>query len=106
MMIYRLLCIKPTLHTEYWDDLGTQYVTPPEEATVIDAPSIDIAMGDLRDYRNARLYECDYTQLDDAPLTPMQKEQWRDYRQAWRDYPGLVDVASWSGPAYPEPPKP
>lgn len=104
-MIYRLLCIHPTLHTEYWDDLGTQYTEPPAGEPVTDSPASDIAMDDLRIYRNTRLYESDYTQLDDAPLTPMQKEQWRDYRQAWRDYPELVDVANWSGPAYPEEPK-
>lgn len=104
-MLYRLLCITPQIHVEYWDDLGNEYPEPQQGTTFIDSPSVDEALANLRQYRNDRLYESDYTQLDDAPLTPMQKEQWRDYRQAWRDYPELVDVATWTAPPYPEQPK-
>lgn len=105
-MIYRLLCIQPDVHVEYWDELGNEYPLPPAGEAVTDSPDVKTAMADLRAYRNAQLLASDYTQLDDAPLTPMQKERWRDYRQAWRDYPSTVDTVSWSAPApYPEPPE-
>lgn len=37
--------------------------------------------------RNQRLYESDWTQLNDSPLSPQLMEQWRVYRQALRDIP-------------------
>lgn len=35
--------------------------------------------------RNALLRESDWTQLDDADLTPEEKKAWKDYRKALRD---------------------
>ena len=37
--------------------------------------------------RNTLLYESDWTQIPNAPLTPEQVEQWAVYRQALRDVP-------------------
>jgi hypothetical protein len=38
-------------------------------------------------YRQQLLAACDWTQLPDAALTPEEKQEWSDYRQALRDIP-------------------
>jgi len=40
---------------------------------------------EVRAERNAKLTACDWTQLDDAPLTEAAKIVWQEYRQALRD---------------------
>jgi len=40
---------------------------------------------EVRAERNAKLTACDWTQLDDAPLTEAAKIVWQNYRQALRD---------------------
>lgn len=100
-MNYRLLLIDP-ISVMYADDVGNIYETPPADCT--DVPSIAEAMQQLRQKRNNDLLQCDYTQLPDAPLTPAQVEAFRDYRQALRDYPGSVDVDTWTAPTYPTKP--
>lgn len=40
--------------------------------------------------RNLDLQACDWTQVPDSPLTEAQKEAWRTYRQALRDFPSIV----------------
>jgi len=57
------------------------------EYTVRDMDASEISrLGDLvRAERNARLSECDWTQLSDAPLTDAEKQSWAAYRQALRD---------------------
>lgn len=41
----------------------------------------------LRLHRNVLLSKCDWTRLDDAPITAEQKNNWAAYRQALRDVP-------------------
>lgn len=41
----------------------------------------------MRDRRNSLLTASDWTQTMDAPLTEIEKEQWRTYRQSLRDVP-------------------
>lgn len=41
----------------------------------------------VRQDRNSRLTQCDWTQLDDTPLDNVAKAQWAAYRQALRDLP-------------------
>ena len=55
--------------------------------TVRDMTADEIShLSDLvRSERNARLSECDWTQLSDAPLTEAEKQSWATYRQALRD---------------------
>jgi hypothetical protein len=43
-----------------------------------------------RTMRNSLLTGCDWTQVPDSPLTEAQKEAWRTYRQALRDFPSIV----------------
>lgn len=40
---------------------------------------------DIRAERNQKLSDCDWTQLDDTPLTNAKKLEWATYRQALRD---------------------
>lgn len=42
---------------------------------------------ELRAFRDQKLFECDWTQIPDAPLTEEQKTAWGIYRQALRDLP-------------------
>jgi hypothetical protein len=41
----------------------------------------------IRHERNRLIAECDWTQLDDTPLTNAKKLEWAEYRQALRDIP-------------------
>lgn len=56
----------------------------------------------VRDDRNKRLFECDWTQLPDAPLTDEQKTAWQAYRQALRDVTQQTDPFNITWPAKPE----
>lgn len=40
--------------------------------------------------RDILLKECDFTQLGDAPLSSLEKQAWRDYRQELRDLPSTI----------------
>lgn len=46
-----------------------------------------MAMANLRQERDRRLTDCDWTQLPDAPLSTEQIGDWRTYRQQLRDLP-------------------
>jgi len=46
---------------------------------------------ELRALRDQKLTECDWTQIEDAPLTEEQKTSWKIYRQALRDLPGNTE---------------
>lgn len=52
-------------------------------------------MVQFRKRRNAKLAECDWTQMPDAPLTAEQKAAWAEYRQALRDVPATVTADGW-----------
>jgi hypothetical protein len=57
----------------------------------------------LRQQRNSKLQECDYTQLVDAPLSVEQKALWAIYRQALRDLPANTLIPS--NPVWPTQPE-
>jgi hypothetical protein len=42
---------------------------------------------ELRDIRNYKLQECDWTQILDTPLSEEQKINWKNYRQELRNLP-------------------
>lgn len=44
----------------------------------------------LREIRNYKLMECDWTQLPNAPLTEAQVAAWTEYRQLLRDLPDVI----------------
>jgi hypothetical protein len=96
-----------TIRISYYDEFGTEYPTPPAGAEIVDSPyTYPEAMAELRLERHARLWECDWTQLPDAPVTPDMVTQWRAYRKQLRDVPELVESLGWDGAVnWPTPPK-
>jgi|TARA_R100000908_G_scaffold915_1_gene1081 purine nucleoside permease len=42
---------------------------------------------ELRWRRNALLADCDWTIMEDSPLSDDKKKEWKTYRQALRDLP-------------------
>jgi hypothetical protein len=40
---------------------------------------------EVRNQRNAKLMQCDWTQLSDSPITKQDKSKWKEYRQRLRD---------------------
>ena len=83
----------------YADEFGTRFDAP--SGDVVEAPYTEAeALREVRRLRTQRLYDCDWTQLPDAPLSEAQREQWRTYRQALRD---MMDDFAWNLTAWPKP---
>ena len=51
-------------------------------------------MSEVRGERVGRLFECDWTQNADSPLTDEQKASFVTYRTALRDFPSTLDLSS------------
>ena len=64
--------------TEQWE--------PGTDGAVSDAQWAEM----LRRERDIRLVTSDWTQVPDSPLTEIQKEQWKVYRQVLRDLPATT----------------
>lgn len=62
----------------FWTSDGTNWV---------DSRSDDEVWTMVKLRRNIELLESDWTQLDDAPLTPPEKARWNGYRRELRDVP-------------------
>jgi hypothetical protein len=56
----------------------------------------------VKSQRNQLLYECDWTQLSDSPLTVEQKALWVVYRQSLRDITIQEDPFNIIWPTKPE----
>lgn len=60
----------------------------------------------LRQRRNLKLKESDWTQGADSPLTTSKKTEWATYRQALRDlpssYPNVTDKSAITWPSKPD----
>jgi hypothetical protein len=81
----------------YADELGNSYDAPSDD--VEEKPYSEAeALKWVRQLRNDRLYDCDWTQLPDAPLTDAERAQWRTYRQALRD---MMDDFQWGVTTWP-----
>jgi len=65
-------------------------------------PSDEVKMAAIRQERNRLLAECDWTVLQDSPLTTTQKTNWKNYRTALRDLPATVDVDNVQYPVKPQ----
>lgn len=50
-------------------------------------PNADLAKQYVSRQRNTFLYQSDWTQIPNNPLTPEKQQQWADYRQQLRDIP-------------------
>ena len=78
-----------------------------EAQEAIDAIT-DFSKG-LRNLRNHRLSNCDWTALNDVALSPEKKQEWEQYRQVLRDLPSIVTnpkdlVKDPNHPDWPAPP--
>jgi hypothetical protein len=65
-----------------WDSENLKYV-------IIDTPD-EYLYGLIRNQRNERLKECDWTQFPDTSLTENEVSEWKIYRQKLRDFPNIV----------------
>lgn len=64
---------------------------------------------ELRDTRNIKLNESDWTQLSDSPLSDEEKQSWINYRQSLRDLPESIEnpeplANDPNHPSWPSPP--
>jgi len=56
----------------------------------------------IREERNKLLFECDWTQLTDVPISEENKGKWKQYRQALRDITNQSDPHNIVWPTKPE----
>jgi hypothetical protein len=76
---------KPTKPNEFYD-YGTGFSVIFNAERFLEA---------VRVQRNSKLYQTDWTQANDAPLTAEQKTAWAVYRQELRDLPqGIENIIS------------
>jgi len=61
----------------------------------------------LREERNQKLLNCDWTQSADSPLSSDKKTEWASYRTQLRNFPAtlnnttVVNTANWNWPTEP-----
>jgi len=62
---------------------------------IADRDESNMAM--LREERNQKLLDSDWTQAPDhsSPLTDVKKAEWTTYRQSLRNLPATVDISLW-----------
>lgn len=66
----------------------TEVALTDEEIAIAEASAdrVDLDLEGIRNDRNFRLRQSDWTQTVDAPLTADKKEEWATYRQQLRDF--------------------
>tara|TARA_B100000029_G_scaffold142368_1_gene137567 strand:- start:127 stop:438 length:312 start_codon:yes stop_codon:yes gene_type:complete len=64
----------------------------------------DADLSSIRARRNSLLFESDWTQMADSPVTDEKKAEWATYRQELRDFPSTASKVSEFGdfPTQPE----
>jgi hypothetical protein len=78
--------------------------TQPTDGPIEDNLTSEESIQYVREYRNKLLADCDWTQLDDVPLSLEKVADWKIYRQALRDFPETINVDAWTAPDWPVPP--
>ena len=94
-----------------WDDKNQTIPTEDEVDKKLKELQADEPMELLREERNIRLAQTDWTQVSDSPLDTAPTNIWRKYRQALRDLPlsanpkldsdGYLDLSSVEWPTKP-----
>jgi len=102
-MIIYLIYDHINLQTLYVNEYGDYFTDVPPDSIIIESPSIDDAMQNVRQYRNSLLFACDWTMLPDAPITTQELAMWKQYRQNLRDLPANL---VWNSTTWPNPPEP
>ena len=54
--------------------------------------ALNQSLSDLRENRNKLLQECDWIELNNAPLTSSKKTEWQTYRTKLRDITNGLDT--------------
>lgn len=102
-MVDGYLCLDSSnvldMHLNYWDgaDWATREPSPSEFCVWDSGAWVEseekkesvrsVWMHQIKADRNHRLFECDWTQANDSPLSDADKEKWANYRRALRDVP-------------------
>ena len=74
-----------------------------EQVTPLSA--LNQSLSDLRENRNRLLQECDWIELNNAPLTSSKKTEWQTYRTKLRDITnGLTTVEQAKAVEFPKKP--
>jgi len=62
----------------------------------------EIKWEEIRDERNTRLSDCDWTQFQDTPITGSKLTEWQTYRQSLRDITNQENPYNITWPTKPE----
>lgn len=73
--------VNPTIDNGIW--VATWQVTPASADEI--AERLQAKSSEIREQRNQLLKDCDWTQLNDSPLSADNKTSWATYRQQLRD---------------------
>lgn len=94
-------------HSGTWESLEFPegYEKPPKEEfeAKLQENLTNKAFDILREARNKKLLECDWTQFPNSPLSETKKQEWDTYRQALRDLP--ANTTDPENPVWPTPPE-
>lgn len=95
-------------YLESWEPVDRKAVCTKTKKLIpvnINLPYQVTALGKFRGRRNHLLYQSDYTQVPDSPLSDTKKAEWATYRQALRDLPqNYPDITSLDEVVWPEMP--
>jgi len=84
---------RPSDYTKNYVEGEPSFVVSKWVQTWVESPASDdeianrllVKWDEIRRERNRLLSKCDWTQLEDSPLTPEKKDEWASYRQYLRD---------------------
>ena len=86
-MSMKTIATKPHEESEYLNLTVTEQSDRQNEEIEFSLDIIEKAKTGLRQMRNAKLQDSDWTQMPDANLTTEVRDAWVAYRQALRDIP-------------------
>lgn len=79
----------------------------PEDIAILTSEQLQVKILEshknfIRQERDKRLAECDWTQVPDVPLTEEKKNEWIMYRQLLRNLPStIIDISPINWPSKP-----
>ena len=96
--------IRGSIANESDYDQNVTFVDPSKKPTwaAVDGGKNDEQWITVRFKRKVKLELCDWTQLDDVPLTNTELQEWQTYRQALRDITTQSDPFNVAWPTPPE----
>jgi hypothetical protein len=98
--LQKIYQIRP-VELKYYTYNGERIRNVPDDYMVDELSTVQESLYTLRSYRNNLLALCDWTQINDVPLSEEQKNDWRVYRQLLRDFPETVNTTNWSASSWP-----